>query len=302
MATDYVVKGNPARLQHVITSDDTEVPTDATGNVVVTITASDGVTQLSTGNATKIATGTYTYTAWTPAALDTDVTVTWVATLPEGVTTDTTRVNVVGTWPFTIYDLRQWMTQLSSTTDFPVQPLRDARSQAIDWVHRLAPTALVPSFKRHTVSRKDLSVTTASTQVFGGQLRVVLPHRNVTAFKSLKIDGVSVSLSTLTLNGPTGIITGIFDSIYGNAYPYDYSQFVFEYEYGHSSCPPLAFQPLMALAADLAMPQAGSPRITSIASEIGFQRISTANSDGSTGIPSLDAVLAVLGGGPGSGF
>ena len=293
--TIMYLKGNPVTSSITFYDSVNEVATDASGSVTVTITASDGTTSYGSGTATHGATGVYTFN-WTPTTLDTAVTISWTGTLPQGVTTYTQTCDIVGAWPFTIADLRSFHPEFTDTTQYTAATLQDARVAALDIANRRLPTSLVPKFHRHTAVGRDLTLTQSANQQYGGRLQLMLPHRRVTNLKKLTIDGVTQSLTNITVNAQSGIVLGINAGYYSSTFVNDSSVVVAEYEYGYTRTPQEFVQPLMLAATQWALPNVLSPRITGIANDFGMQRVAQPTVAGSTGIPDLDAAIAAHGG------
>ncbi len=126
-----------------------ETAVDADGGVDVTVERTDGTT--STGTATSVGNGSYTYSLAPSTEVDL-LTVTWTGTFSGNVQSITTQVEVVGGHYFALSELRL-MPGLSDVQRYPTAKLAEARTRAQDEIEReLGGVALVERFGSTTLA------------------------------------------------------------------------------------------------------------------------------------------------------
>ncbi|UUV34382.1 hypothetical protein NQK81_13305 [Amycolatopsis roodepoortensis] len=164
-----VVTGQPVTLSHTwLTNEDT--PTNATGNVTVSVTDPAG-TVVTSGTAANGGTGVYTFVLPPQASL-TLLTVTWSATVAGYPVTARGLVEVTGGMFFTIPQIRAADAALADEDRFPTAALIAARLETEIECEDICGRAFVPRYWRETVDgtgtsdvllgRPDVRVITAA--------------------------------------------------------------------------------------------------------------------------------------------
>ena len=167
---------------------------------------------------------------------------------------------------------------LASTTNYPTAKLEDARSWFEDLAEAHCGMAFVPRYGRETLDGD-------------GTDTLYLSKRRIRSLRSIKIAGVTISLTGVTLKSATGRVTlpsGTFTSGDDNV--------EVVYEHGYAEPPPaLAEVALVAIAEKLMGDRSGVPdRALTMTTEVGSYTLSLAGENRPTGIPQVDAVLNKL--------
>ncbi|SEB43559.1 hypothetical protein SAMN04489727_1724 [Amycolatopsis tolypomycina] len=146
--TTRVTVGQAVTLQHVfLVNEDT--PTDAAGDVTVTVKDPAGATVVS-GTAVHGSTGTYTFVL-PPQSAVTRLTVTWAATVGGFATSAAELVEVAGGVFFTIPYIRAADSQLADTEKYPTPVLVAARLETEIECEDICGRAFVPRYWQETL-------------------------------------------------------------------------------------------------------------------------------------------------------
>ena len=285
MATDWYVKGNTATASVTFYDELTGNAVNTTGTPTVLDTGSDGTTLSTTAVQT---TGTTYMTTFVPTVLDTNISIKWTGTVAGATYTITNYADVVGSWPFTIAQLRAFRPEFADTTRYAYSGLLEARVAATKYLNNRLGTSVIPRYHSHTQQGKGLTYGYTLRRPFQGT-DIQLPHWNVTAIRSVTIDGVTTvgQPSNTVLDGPMGIFQGLYVS--------PLSTLVINYEYGFPTVPSDGVRPLLMLTTDHALPNTANPRAISIDADTGFMTMKTAQPNGDTGIPDVDAFISRYG-------
>lgn len=267
-----------------------ETPTDATGNVVVTVKDPDGTT-VSTGNAIHGTTGVYTYALPGQAAL-TELTVSWAATIAGTAVVETDTVEVVGGFFFSLSEGRASDTSLSDTNKYPGADLVAARLRVEQECERICDRAFVPRYARVTLNGTD------SSEIL---LTHPDPDRSVAHVRSIRsvsmapradetfVDFTTAQLAALNI-GEDGTLRRL-DGLWWTA---GFGNVVIEYEYGLDEPPDdLIDMALLRFRTRLTRKNSAVPdRASSFTSADGGTYRLTLPDAFRTGIPDVDAVYS----------
>lgn len=265
--------GDIVRLQ-LNTFDSAGAPADAS-TVALAVTQPDG-TAATIGSLTHTnGTGVYSYN-YSPTLLGPHVPVTWTAT-GTNQAADVRRFDVYGATICDPSELRTRYPDLSSTTTYPDSRVREALRGSVEQWNKLAKVSMAPFSSR-------------ITRLGDGCNTLALPDVEVRRIVSLKIDGTTIDPTLYVVDGLSGIVTltaGVFTWR---------KQVVVHYEHGLDSPPRAVVDAVMQRAVELLVPpQSGLGRMTSVANDLGYARLSLAGRDGSTGVPDFDATAALYG-------
>lgn len=160
-------------------------------------------------------------------------------------------------------------------------PISDARIQeqvdaAVDQWERLARIAVSPTTQ--TISR-----------VGDGRASLVLPHLPVLSVAAVTVDGATLDSSAYWVDPVSGILT-LRSGRFTLSYPVEVT-----YTHGLTEPPGAVVNAILQRALELLIPSELPARTTSVANDLGFNRISIAGRDGSSGIPDFDATAALFG-------
>lgn len=264
--------GDLVRLQ-LTTTDTNGDPADA-GAVTLTIEQPDG-TDASLGALTHTPlTGIYGYN-FPPTMLGAHV-ADWTAT-GTNQARDRRRLDVYGATICDPAELRSRYPDLASTATYPDSKVREALRASVEQWNTLARVSMAPFASR-------------LTRVGNGRTELALPHVEIRSIVSLTIDGTLVDPASYFVDGEAGLVellTGVFT--YRKAV-------VVHYEHGLDSPPGPVVDAVKQRAVELLVPpQSGLGRMTSVANDLGYARLSLAGRDGSTGVPDFDSTAALFG-------
>lgn len=276
----------PAVLEHVFEIG--EEPTDAVGDVTVTITDAAG-TEVTAGTADHGGTGRYTFPLDGQADLG-QLTVAWAATLAGADVVQTDVVEIVGGFFFTLREARGSDQQLTDTRKYDTAALEQARLEVETECEAICDRAFVPRYAR---------LVTDGT----GENDLVLPHpgldrtmAHVRRIRSVSMapradrpftDFTSAELAALEVAGD-----GTLRRLDGRPFTRGFGNVIVELEYGLDAPPPdLVRAALVALRARLHIPHSSIPdRASSFTSaEGGTYRLDMPGAY-KLGIPMVDAV------------
>lgn len=252
--------------------DDSGVLVDATGTVTVAVMNGAG-TNVSSGNATKSATGTYSYTITAQSSLDT-LTVTWSGTVAGNARTWTTTAEVCGGHLFEIADLRASDVMLADSVLYPAAKVRQKRIEAEQRFENACRRAFTRRGKRVVLDGNNRPT-------------LMLPDVDIASIYELKIDGTVVSdLSNIAVY-PDGRLTYTDGTVWETGE----RNISVWYAYGMQDTPEPVRGACLLLASDALIPSAVPRRATAQSTDIGDFRLTIAGRDGETGIPDVDAVI-----------
>lgn len=290
MALIRVLRTARATLTRTFAVDET--PTDATGNVVVSVTRLDGTVVDAGTNATgPDANHTYSYIYAGSDTLD-EVVVTWSATVAgDAIVLDSDRIQIAGGFLFSLSEGRGVDTVLSSPTKYPTARLVAARLETEDEAERICGQAFVPRFAREVLSG-DGGPSLVLSRPWIRTVRAVsvrpTPGSAYVAFTSPQLLALTGGDdAVLRLDGgvwPAGVI--------GSVWPRGRRNIIVEYEHGRDYPPPdLVRGAKMRFKSLVLQPNSALPdRAERIATtETGVVILASPSRD-KTGIPEVDAV------------
>lgn len=295
MALIRVLRTAKATLSRTFYVD--ELPTGATGNVVVTVTRLDGTVVEGPTNATgPDANQLYTYTFGGLDVVD-EVIVSWAATVSgDAIVIDSDHIQVAGGFLFSLSEGRGVDTVLASQSKYPTARLVQARIETEDECERICGQAFVPRFAREVVDGQ-------------GQAFLKLRWPWIRAIRAIKVRPVPSS-PYITMTGPQlAAVVGGDDGViridagiswpttgywWGAVWPMGRSNVIVEYEHGLDYAPPdlvrgakIRFKSLV-LQPTSALPD----RAERIATTETGVVILASPSEEKTGIPEVDACYA----------
>lgn len=255
--------------------DEDGAPADAPSTPVVTLVDGAGVA-VSTGTATRVSVGCYDFvlTAANTAQCDT-LDATWTST---GATFHTT-VEVIGSWPVSLAQLRAGNTELADLVRYPAALLRAARDLALD--------------RMETACQVAWSTRRARATLDGdGSGLIILPHSEVQQVLALTVDGTAWAPGDCKL-WPWGGLAAPD----GQTWVRGLRNITVDYLHGAARCPaPVADAVVeLAIGACIEYGTRVPERATSMSTEVGTFRLTIPGRDGPTGIPRVDAVIAQYG-------
>lgn len=278
MSYQQILRGNGTNLS--VTFYGNETPTDADGDVTVTITNAAGETVVDAATTSHGAadSGQYSYALAGQTDLD-YLTVVWSGTFGGLDRSQTDYVEVVGGFLYTLAELRASDSSLRDTDKFPSSLLAASRITTMDEIDSVCRGwSFVPRYARATVSGL-------------GDDNLLLPHLHVTRIRSVTVDGTAftddeVADIKVTETGQLLRGSGVFTKGERNI--------VVAYEHGLEVTPPDVGRVAKVLNRyRLNQPYGGiSDRATQfVSADNGTFRLDTGAVD-KTGIPDVDAVLA----------
>lgn len=263
-------------LTHVFYVDET--PTDATGAVAVSVKRLDGTVITSSTASGPSPTGTYTFTIPAQANVDT-LTVDWAATVAGSAITARDTIEIVGGYLFGLAEARA-MPPALDTTKYPTAKLAQKRIGVETECEEICGQAFVPRFARVEFTLDGQSRGTTLIN------KLTLPHINIRTLRACTIDGVTQSLTGLTVS-QSGVLRGLTWAgvITGN-------KIVVEYEHGLDFPPEdLKDAAMLRLRSRLSAGDSGVPQraLSFSVADGGVYRLSTPAAN-RTGIPEVDGV------------
>lgn len=283
-----VLRTAAAVLTHVFEVDET--PTDAAGAVTVTVTGPDG-TQVTTGDATKAAEGTYTF------ALDgqqdlTVLSVAWSGTIAGADVVQTDEVEVVGGFFFGLREGRASDSSLSDTTKYPTASLITARLETEEEAEEICDRAFVPRYARVTLNgtgETDLILTHPDPERSVAHVRRIRSVSMAARADETFTDFSAAELAALKVGDD-----GTLRRLDGNRFTAGWGNVVVEYEYGLDGPPvELMRAAMIRFRSRLQLANSQIPdRASSFTSADGGTYRLTMPGAWSTGLPEVDAVYS----------
>jgi hypothetical protein len=272
MSVIRVLRTSQVTVSHTFYVD--EAPTDATGDVTWTLTRLDG-TPVADGIATGPASNVYTVELPPHATLDALV-LTWTADVAGSVVTARDVIEVVGGFLFNLADARA-MPPALDTDRYPTALLAAKRVGVETECETICGQAFVPRFARVALSGS-------------GETYLALPRRNVTAIRSITIDGTAIEVPDVWWKS-----SGVLSRNRGNGYwPSGAGNVVVEFEHGMEYPPEdLREAAMQRLRTRLTLTDSGVPQraISFSIADGGVYRLSTPSRQ-RTGVPDVDAAYA----------
>jgi hypothetical protein len=216
------------------------------GSVTVTVTGADG-TAVASGAAsgTGTAARTYNLTTTHTALLD-RLTVTWTSSLKG---TQTSYVEVVGGFLFSIAEFRALGSAYANTTNYPTSTVADMRTTVEQALEDACGVAFVPRYELETLNG-----------VTGGLLPVT--WAKVRAIRTVTVDTVAGTVADYV-----ALREGM---IYGSAYwSAGYGNVTVGYEHGHSTPPMRIKRAALILAKRWITPGSADDRAINVSNETG---------------------------------
>jgi hypothetical protein len=179
---------------------------------------------------------------------------------------------------FTPDELRAAYPELANEAKYPDAKLEAARTFAEQWFETAAHVAYVPRTATETL------VGTGSRNLFLSRWAAVRP------VVAASIDGAELAPDELAalVTRPYGVVERTLRWLAG-------ATILVTYRHGYDEPAELARTAVMMLAVEHAKPSTIPARATSISTDLGSYRISQADATGRTGIPDVDAIIALLG-------
>lgn len=283
MDIERVMRGTPTSVTVVFRGD--EEPLDADGAVTVEIRRADGTTLLST-TAVPGDPGSGQYTVVIPAQTDLNILeVVWTGEFSGNEASLVSYVEIVGSFLFTVSELRHFDQTLKNADRFPTEALEEKRTLVEEEFEDICSRSFIPRFHREEFTK------------LSGEAYLSLRKAEPIDITKLTVDGedrldwVTGGLirtdrddpKVLNLFGPAQAITRTRAAV------------VIEYEYGMRKVPPLIKDAGMKRARGLLLGQNATidERATVMAiPEFGTFNLATPGQKGSyTGIPAIDAIL-----------
>lgn len=275
--TDRIIRNNAGVAS--ITFYNGSTPIDADGSVSYVLKRPDGTT-VASGTATKPASTTGIYQIIVPAqAALTRLTVTWTCTIGSLAVTETSTVEIVGGFYFTLAELRAFEANLTPQK-FSDARLAAAREEVESEFEQIMGQAWVARYERE----RGLAVNE------DGQLRLKWPF--LTAINSLTVDGVDrldlVDDGLVVLDSSNDMVLDFYEmDLYGSV--------DIEYEHGNTQVPYKVKTAALKRARGILLGQ--NARIDERATlmslpDFGTFSLATPGQRGSwVGIPDIDVVL-----------
>lgn len=187
-----------------------------------------------------------------------------------------TVLEVVGSFLFSVADLRAQEPKLTDASAYPAAALQALRSAIEERFEQVAGVSFTRRGRRARLNGRGLATT-------------MLPDRLVTRIVSASIDDEALDVDDLVLEQEIGRLEG-------GTFSAGTQNVEVVYEHGWWPTPgPVARAGLeFAVEELLASPLEGG-RATAVFTELGGYRLSIAGRDGSTGLPAVDAVLQQYG-------
>lgn len=204
----------------------------------------------------------------------------WSVTIATQATSFRTSFEVIGKFIFSLAELRAFDPDLASTTKFPFEKLSAAREVAEETIEKLCGVAFRPRGRRATLDGS-------------GSATLLLPDLYPTKLVSASIDAGSgaVVMSAADLADVVVYSWGALARKTRGIWTEGARNVTVFYEYGLADPPEPVRRAAMMLARAALIPGAAPDRATGVSSEAGDFRLTTANREGPTGIPEVDAVI-----------
>lgn len=202
-----------------------EVPTDATGSVLVTIARQDGTVVQGPTAATGPTSNVYSFVFSGSDTLD-NLTVTWSATVGgDAVVLDEDFIEVVGGFYFSLAEARAIDPKFADTGRFTTDDIKAKRIEVEDECERITGRAWVPRFQRDILSGS-------------GQNILVLSKTMLRRVRSITVDGALMDSGTVALFGGDRLGALRFSqnvqaSASAPGWAYGSGNIIVEYEHGH---------------------------------------------------------------------
>jgi len=233
-----VARTAAAVLEHTFTVG--EDPVDAAGGVSVVVTTADG-TEVTTGAATHAGEGTGTYTFALPPQPELEhLVVQWAGSVNGADVVETTQVEIVGGFLFSLQRARGSDPALADTNRYPTGDLAEARIAVELECEWICAQAWVPRYRRVTLDGSgtpDLVLPDGGDEVRGGVLmRGVRTVRSAAVAPRVGLPFVELAAGELAaLAVRSG---GVLRRTDGTIWTLGDSNVVAEYEYGADRPPP----------------------------------------------------------------
>ncbi len=179
---------------------------------------------------------------------------------------------------FTTAELRAAYPELVNTERYTDAKLEAARLFAEQWFEAAARVAYVPRIATETVTGNGRRVLFLSHWVEVGPVSAV-------AIDTVPLTETELAELTVRKHG-----------VIERPEPWpDGASIEVTYTHGYSEPPEAVKHAVMVLAAEQVLPSTIPRRATSISTDVGSYRISQADATGKTGIPEVDAIIALFG-------
>jgi hypothetical protein len=287
VASIQIAAGTSATIQETFYSGGT--PTDLdTGVPAVTITKPDGTT-IASGTVSHVgAVGSGVYQFVLASLADPIVlSITWTGTIGGQPQTLRSQVEVVGTYLFTIPDLRAVKvgggTPFTDPVAWPASLLATKRAEVTDDFANRTGWSFVPRFAREVHD--------------GGTGQLVLAHLKASKLLSVTVNGVASSLSGWTLR-PSGVLEATSAYGWGSPPVWGRANVVVEYVHGFDQPPPAVASAGLARAAMLLLPSVSSTTsswTTPDGTTYSYDQAGQSFAGGGRrhyGVPAIDSVLS----------
>lgn len=255
-----------------------ESPTDAVGTVTVTVTRAADGTAVTSGPATRISLGTYTFVLPSQANLDW-LDVAWSGSIGGGALTLYDRVEIVGAFLFGLAEARSSDPTLANTTTYPTSKIVTKRIEVEQECETICRQAFVPRYHHETLSGNDTD-----------RIRTKWPL--LRRVRSVTVSGTAWSVGALATVSASE--AGMLTLPAGSLWPAGSQNIVVEYEHGMDQPPGrLAGAGMVHLRYLLNEARSGIPdRVMSYSNEAGnFHATAMAIADKDhTGYPEVDGV------------
>lgn len=239
MADQLILKGAAATLSVTLADQDGE-PREAVGAVTVGVVDANGAEVVAAGTATTAGSdvGVHTYSLTPAQTADlAQFTVTWAEA--DGGEFETV-IDVVGAYPFSIREARSKVEVFSDTIRYPHELLLEHRTLVLDEALAITGRSFVPRYRRMTADGT-------------GSNTMRLPDSDITAVRSVKINGASISASLFKFTADGRLVLGLqtdepyeTDSDDGITFTSGINNIVVEYEYGMRTTPKDAREAMLA--------------------------------------------------------
>jgi len=292
---DQLLRGTAASITAEFRDSNWQLvdPTPATPPVSIT---DGGGTVVTTGTATKVGTGVYSFLLTPTQTANLDVyTATWTPTIAGLVNTYTTEFEVVGGFYFSIGEARNFGTAggdpgMDDQGGIPDQVIVDVRSLVQERFEREAATAFVPRGARTVVDGDPWN----PSRIVLRRPETAAPVNRVRKVNSVVIDSVPLTgpqMAGMSVYSDEGIIQSVNASFFG----FGYRNIAVWYEYGYDQCPLPVKRAALVYARYLLLSNNQDNRQISATNEMNDSGgVTQAHGPGRfrpTGLPDVDSVL-----------